>query len=79
MLAFPGLFMQVSQEGHHMSCCAVVRGLQRNLFVVPREEITSDEISHLEAAAATDPEARKKLIPLLHVSCVGHARGLTDL
>jgi hypothetical protein len=42
--------------------------MQRNLLVVPREPVGSEEIAELEAAAATDPAAKKKLIPLLHVS-----------
>lgn len=66
--AAPRLPRQVTHNGQHMSCCAVVRGLQRNLFIVPREEVGSEEISRLEAAAATDPQAKKQLIPLLHVS-----------
>lgn len=68
-LAQPGvvfLFGKVPLNGQHLSCCTVVRGMQRNIFVVPREEVGSEEIAVLEAQAATDPEARKKLIPLLH-------------
>ena len=42
--------------------------MQRNLLVVPREPVGSEEIAELEAAAATDPAAKKKLIPLLQVS-----------
>lgn len=68
--AAPRLPRQVAHNGQHLSCCAVVRGLQRNLFIVPREEVGSEEISRLEAAAATDPQAKKQLIPLLHVSGV---------
>ncbi len=59
---------QVPLSGQHLSCCTVVRGMQRNIFVVPREEVGGEEIGELEAQAATDPEAKKKLIPLLHVS-----------
>lgn len=67
--------MQVAHNGGHASCCAVVRGMQRNLFVVPREEVGSQEITQLEAEAATSPEAGKKLIPLLHVRLSGRGRG----
>lgn len=62
---------QVPHNGQYLSCCTVVRGMQRNLFVVPREPVGSEEISELEAAAASDPAAKKKLIPLLHVSFGG--------
>lgn len=62
---------QVPHNGQHLSCCTVVRGMQRNLFVVPREQVGSEEIAELEAAATTDPAAKKKLIPLLHVSREG--------
>lgn len=68
--------LQVPLNGQHLSCCTVVRGMQRNIFVVPREEVGSEEIAVLEAQAATDPEARKKLIPLLHVS--GRAKDRTQ-
>ncbi len=63
--------LQVPHNGQHLSCCTVVRGMQRNLFVVPREPVGSEEIAELEAAAASDPAAKKKLIPLLHVSGQG--------
>lgn len=66
-LASPSL-PQVPLNGQHLSCCTVVRGMQRNIFVVPRMEVGGDEIAELETQAATDPEAKKKLIPLLHVS-----------
>lgn len=59
---------QVPLNGQHLSCCTVVRGMQRNLFVVPREPVGSEEIAALDAAAAGgDAEAKRKLIPLLHV------------
>ena len=54
-------------NGAHVSCCAVVRGLQRNVFFVPREEVASPEIAALAAAAESDPAAKKQLIPLIHV------------
>jgi hypothetical protein len=44
-----------------------VRGLQRNVFVVPREPVGGPEIDAAEAEAAADPAAKKKLVPLLHV------------
>lgn len=69
-LAQPGvvfLFGKVPHNGHHLSCCTIVRGMQRNILVVPREEVGSQEIADLEAqVAAGDPEAKKRLIPLLH-------------
>ena len=55
-------------NGAHVSCCAVVRGLMRNVFFVPREEVASPEIAALAAAAESDPAAKKQLIPLIHVS-----------
>ncbi|PRW60975.1 DNA polymerase alpha catalytic subunit [Chlorella sorokiniana] len=73
-LAQPGvvyLFGKVPHNGQHLSCCTVVRGMQRNLFVVPREPVGSEEIAELEAAAASDPAAKKKLIPLLHQAFSG--------
>ena len=55
----------------------MVRGLQRNLFVVPRGEVGGPEIAAAEAAAQADPAAKKALIPLLHVSrLVGGGAGL---
>lgn len=68
--------LQVPHNGQHLSCCTVVRGMQRNLFVVPREQVGSEEIAELEAAAASDPAAKKKLIPLLHVSREGRRAGV---
>lgn len=66
-----------AEPGKYVSCCAVVRGLQRNIFFVPREEIASPEIAALEEEAQTDPvAARKKLLPLVHVrwACRWHCR-----
>lgn len=62
-------------NGQHVSCCTIVKGMQRNMFVVPREEVGGEEIAELEAQAATDPAAKKKLIPLLHVSICQPAYG----
>lgn len=59
---------QVPLNGQHLSCCAVVRNMQRNVFVVPREPVGGEEIAAVAAEAAADPAAKKKLIPLLHVS-----------
>lgn len=61
---------QVPHNGQHLSCCTVVRGMQRNIFVVPRQPVGGEDIAELAAAAATDPAAKKRLIPLLHVSGV---------
>ena len=46
----------------------MVKNMMRNVFVVPTEEISSPEIAALEAEAASNPEAKKQLIVLLHVS-----------
>ncbi len=62
-------------NGKHASCCAVVHGLQRNLFVVPREDVSTPEIAALEERLESDPGARAALIPLLHVRRV--AAGVT--
>ncbi|KAL6785075.1 POLA1 [Auxenochlorella protothecoides x Auxenochlorella symbiontica] len=55
-------------NGKHASCCAVVHGLQRNLFVVPREDVSTPEIAALEERLESDPGARAALIPLLHAA-----------
>ncbi|PSC73303.1 DNA polymerase alpha catalytic subunit [Micractinium conductrix] len=68
-LAQPGtvfLFGKVPLNGQHLSCCTVVRGMQRNLFVVPREAVGGEETNALEAAAAADPAAKKQLLAALH-------------
>lgn len=73
--------LQVPHNGAHVSCCAVVRGMQRNLFAVPRTPVGSEEIAALDAAAAGgDAEAKRKLIPLLHVRWAysGHDCGLQN-
>jgi DNA polymerase alpha subunit A len=55
-------------QAQHVSCCAVVRNIQRSVFFVPREEVGDEEIARLHAAAsAGDADAKKQLIPLLHV------------
>lgn len=56
-----------TSSGKHVSCCAVVRGLQRNLFVVPRDDVSTPEIAALEERLESDPGARAALLPLLHV------------
>ena len=54
-------------NNHYASCCAVVRGLNRNVFFVPREDMGTDpEIARLADLASTDTSAKKELIPRLH-------------
>ena len=72
------LFGKVPHKGQFVSCCTVVRGMQRNLFVVPRAAVGGEEIDALAAAAATDPAAKKQLIPLLHVSGGGGGDAALD-
>ena len=62
---------QVEQEGQYRSCCAVVTGLQRAVFFVPRPGVfAGEELARLEAAAAaaaSDTGARGELLRHLHV------------
>lgn len=57
------------QTGQYLSCCAVVKGMPRTLFFVPREPVGSSEISALhDAAQKGDAEAKKQLIPAVHAA-----------
>ena len=58
-------------EGQFLSCCAVVNGSARNLFVVPRPEVLAPHRESILAAvqeAAADPAAQGHLMRTLHVS-----------
>ncbi|GMH42291.1 hypothetical protein BSKO_10210 [Bryopsis sp. KO-2023] len=49
----------------YVSCCAVVRNIEKVLFVVPKEGIFADsdgEIAELESAASKDPGNRGRLM-----------------
>ena len=66
---------QVPQAGHFPSCCLVLRGCQRCLFVVPRPgTFQGDELTRLEAEAAANPSVKGQLLRHVHVSspcCIG--------
>jgi DNA polymerase alpha subunit A len=58
--------------GQTVSCCAVVRGVPRCLFFVPREPVGTPEMSALRAAAeGGDAEARRALVPAAHAALAG--------
>lgn len=52
----------------YVSCCAIVKGLSRTLFFVPKDAISSPEISELHTAAQENesPETKKALLSALH-------------
>jgi DNA polymerase alpha subunit A len=54
----------------YVSCCAIVKGMSRTLFFVPKEAISSPEISELHAAAQENktPETKKPLLAALHAA-----------
>ncbi|GAX83060.1 hypothetical protein CEUSTIGMA_g10486.t1 [Chlamydomonas eustigma] len=55
-----------------VSCCVLVKGLQRSLIVVPRKDIFDDrdgEISQLEAEAAAEPSKKINLLKYLQERC----------
>ena len=57
-------------EGQFLSCCAVVRGSTRNLFVVPRAAVLAPHRESIQAAvqeAAADPSTKGHLNKTLHV------------
>ncbi len=57
-------------EGQFLSCCAVVGGVTRNLFVVPRPDVLeahADDIQAAQHEADADPTARGHLMKILHV------------
>lgn len=52
-----------------MSACAIVRGTQRNLFVVPSSDTFADEdLKSLQEEADADPSTKGQLMKKLHVS-----------
>ena len=61
---------QVPHEGQFLSCCAVVGGSSRNLFVVPRAAVLAPHRESIQAAvqeAAADPSVQGHLMRTLHV------------
>jgi DNA polymerase alpha subunit A len=55
--------------GQFLSACAVVRGMSRSVFFVPRAAVGSPEIAALHAAAGGgDAAAKKALVPLVHAA-----------
>lgn len=54
-----------------MSACAIVKGTQRNLFVVPSSDTFEDEdLKSLQEEADADPSTKGQLMKRLHVSCI---------
>jgi hypothetical protein len=61
---------KVLHQGSQVSACAVVKGTQRNLFVVPTAGTFEDEdLKSLEEEADADPSMKGQLMKKLHVSC----------
>ena len=61
---------QVLHQGSQVSACAIVKGTQRNLFVVPTAGTFEDEdLKSLEEEADADPSMKGQLMKKLHVSC----------
>lgn len=71
---------QVLHQGSQVSACAIVKGTQRNLFVVPTAGTFEDEdLKSLEEEADADPSMKGQLMKKLHVSCnsrLQHAAGI---
>jgi len=62
--------VQVLHQGRQVSACAIVKGTQRNLFVVPTADTFEDEdLKSLEEEADADPSMKGQLLKKLHVSC----------
>ncbi len=60
---------KVLHQGSQVSTCAVVRGTQRNLFVVPTAGTFEDkDLKSLEEEAGADPSMKGQLMKKLHVS-----------
>ena len=62
--------MQVKHQDNQVSACAVVRGLHRNLFVVPSSNALAndEELKTLERVREADPSQPKgPLMKRLHV------------
>ena len=71
-----GCSLQVPHEGQFLSCCAVVAGVMRSLFVVPHPDVLAAAAEDIRAAqqeADADPTTRGHLVKTLHV------RGLLQL
>ena len=61
--------MQVLHQGSQVSACAIVKGTQRNLFVVPKaKSFEDDDLKTLEQEADADPSMKGQLMKKLHVS-----------
>lgn len=60
-----------SEGNRHLSCCAIVRDMQRCVYFVPTPgsvpASNDPELVALEAAAAADPSAKGPLFKRLHV------------
>lgn len=60
--------MQVPQQGQFPSCCLVVKGCQRCIFIVPCPgTFQSAELAQLEAEASANPGAKGQLLRHVHV------------
>ncbi|KAL3140237.1 hypothetical protein ABBQ38_004511 [Trebouxia sp. C0009 RCD-2024] len=68
--ATPGLvylFGKVVHQGSQLSACAIVKGTQRNLFVVPSHNTFEDEdLKSLQEEADADPSMKGQLMKKLH-------------
>ncbi len=65
-----GCSSQVPHEGQFLSCCAVVAGVTRSLFVVPHPDVLAAHAEDIRAAqqeADADPATRGHLMKTLHV------------
>ena len=63
-------------EGQFLSCCAVVTGVMRSLFVVPHPDVLAAHAEDIRAAqqeADADPTTRGHLMKTLHVRLVSAA------
>ena len=60
----------MAHEGSQLSCCAIVQGLQRSVFVVPKPGTFDDdaELEDLQARAEGDASLKGPLMKRLHVS-----------
>jgi len=65
-----GRSLQVQHEGQFLSCCAVVTGVMRSMFVVPHPDVLAVHAEDIRAAqqeADADPSTRGHLMKTLHV------------
>ena len=63
----------MAHQGSQVSACALVKGTQRNLFVVPTSgtfEEEKEELKSLQEEADADPSMKGQLMKKLHVSCM---------